>query len=352
MVPPLGVAAVTVLAAGAISELEGYGESLCSYELGPDGATFDEPVELRFAVPSEELARGVLVVARSSDGAVEPLNTTVDVSADPVALVATINHFTVVELVSGIYADITLLSPSLVDLGNAVPVDLRIELTPEQAADGGYDSGSYDVEEGFLGEWLALGSVSGSGPGDFVCSSPGFGSIAYSGLASVDFAPESGTGSFREVDGWTVRSRIDVVSGDIKCLGAGGEIGFLDESCQSADGSVSTECVFLDTVTLVGGDSAALLVSTDRSLAGAADEEMTISLVLNPPEGDIVLIECGPQQGCTSFFGPGFESFEVDLAIEISVIDGRTRPPKPTELTGMTIYLDAGPIQGIPNCRC
>jgi hypothetical protein len=332
VVPPSGVDAISVDEAGAIEELDGLGQSVRAYDLGPDGSTFDEPVQLRFEVTADEIAGGVLVVARSTDGAIEPLVATIDLSSEPAVVVAEIDHFTVVELRTGVYRDITVKAPAQIVVGGTVPVDLQIGLTSDQVASNYPSPDSFSVKEGASGEWSASGNVTGTGPGSFVCSSVGTGSVSYSGLIIVDYSLviEEGYRSIIEASAdpgrgflhpseWTAQGPVRNATANVECVEAATEVPIDDQTCVNfTTGEYADGCVLTEDVTVSGGSLATFTVSVDGSIGDGPEDSVKVFFIATNSDGEMVAFECGLGQGCIGWFGAGFAGLEVDLPVQYS----------------------------------
>lgn len=335
VIPPSGIDTVSIAEAGAIEELDGLGQSVRAYDLGPDGSTFDEPVQLRFEVTVDEIAGGVLVVARSTDGAIEPLVATIDLSSEPAVVVAEIDHFTVVELRTGVYRDITVKAPAQIVVGGTVPVDLQIGLTSDQLASDYPSPDSFSVKEGASGEWSASGNIAGSGPGSFVCSSVGTGSVSYSGLIVVDYQLVIKEGFRRIIEAsadpgrvfsqpseWIVQGPVRDATANVECVEAATEVQIDDQTCVNfTTGEYTNECVLTEGVTVSGGDFAAFAVSVDGPIGDGAEDSVKVFFVATNSDGEMVAFECGLGQGCIGWFGAGFASLEADLPVQYSESD-------------------------------
>jgi hypothetical protein len=336
VIPPDGAGDITIAEAGPIEEFEDFGQSLRSYELGPDGSTFDTPVELRFQVSADELERGVLVAARSSDGSVEPLDFSVDTSGTPV-VTATIDHFTVVELRWDFYRDITVKAPATANVGSSVPAELQVGFTSEQEAAGYSTREMYEISEGIEGAWSATGSITGTSPASFVCASAGPGVVTYSGRVIVQFLGRSsgGTALGPSVRGssWTVQGPVQDANANVECIQAA-EVPPEDVKCRDTtmgDDAALDECTVTDAVWVsVAEADANIAVYTSEPLQQGTEAKVVLSLFGVDAEGVPVLIECGVDQGCIGFFGAGFANFEAPFGIEsleVAAIWSFTRVP-------------------------
>jgi hypothetical protein len=316
VIAPAGSGVVTVVEAEGIEELDSVGSSLRAYELGPDGSTFDEPVELRFEATLDELAGGVLVAARSSDGTVEPLEATIEISGESAVIVATIRHFTRVELRYGFYADVTVKTPGQVTKG--APVEVELQTTSKSLEEGEV----LTVKEGTGGEWSATGGVSGAGPDSFVCESVGQGSVSYSGLIIFRFVffDEDFDGDITE--DWTVQGPVKNASGNVECVEAGTVVPPEDTECTDLNAQDTTGCVNVSEFVVSGGNSPTVRLSTDPALTGAPDEKVTIALLAEDSDGQPVMIQCSETDGCFGYFGQGFSTFVGDFTIEPTIEDG------------------------------
>ncbi len=347
VVPPDGSGAITVAAAGSIEEFDGFGESLRSYELGPDGSTFDTPVELRFQVNADELSRGVLVATRSADGSIEPLDFTVDTSGSPV-VVATIDHFTVVELRWDFYRDITVNAPASVAVGDSVPAELQVGYTPEQITAGYSARELFSIREGVDGAWSASGSISGTEPTRFYCASLGSGTVSYSGLVIVEYVGSAtsagGLGPARGAESWTVQGAVQNADASVACVKQATEVPPEDVKCRDAamgDDAELGECTVTEKVFFDAGDPGTFEVLTNEPLQPGPQGRVVLSLFGLTPEGELVAIECGTEQDCVGFFGAGFVNFTALFPIESSVAEAVWRFSRvPLTVEGINIVLE------------
>ncbi len=346
VIPPAEAGDITIAEAGPIEEFEDFGQSLRSYELGPDGSTFDTPVELRFQVSAGELARGVLVAARSSDGSIEPLDFTVDTSGSPV-VVATIDHFTVVELRWDFYRDITVKAPASENVDSFVPAELQVGFTSEQVAAGYSGPELFEISEGIEGAWSASGSISGNSRESLFCASAGPGVVTYSGRVIVEYVGRSSgasaLGPAVRGSSWTVQGPVQDANANVECVQAA-EVPPEDVKCRDTtmgDDAELDECTVTEKVFFDAGDPGAFEVLTSEPLQPGPKGKVVLSLFGLTPEGEFVAIECGTEQGCVGFFGPGFVNFTALFPIESSVAETVWRFSRvPLTVEGFNIVLE------------
>ncbi|VAW09092.1 hypothetical protein MNBD_ACTINO02-1428 [hydrothermal vent metagenome] len=347
VVPPAGAGDITIAEAGPIVEFEDFGQSLRSYELGPDGSTFDTPVELRFQVNADELARGVLVAARSSDGSVEPLDFTIESSGGPV-VVATIDHFTVVELRWDFYRDITVKAPASENVDSFVLAGLQVGFTAEQVAAGYSGPELFEISEGIEGAWSASGSISGSSRESLFCASAGPGVVTYSGRAIIEYVGRSSgasaLGPAVRGSSWTVQGPVQDANANVECVQAA-EVPPEDVKCRDTtmgDDAGLDECTVTDSVWVsVAEGDATIAVLTDEPLQPGPKGKMVLSLFGLTPEGELVAIECGAEQDCVGFFGAGFVNFTALFPIVSSVAEAVWRFSRvPLTVEGINIVLE------------
>ncbi len=351
VIPPAGSAPVTITAGDPITELEGLGESLRAYELGPDGATFEQPVELRFEVTEDELAGGALVTARSSDGSLEALEATVDQSGESAVITAAIDHFTVVEVRFGLYVAITVKAPTRANVGEQVLASLKIELSPNLVPEGTSLPGTLQADAQYRRDeteaspgWSSSGSISGPDPSDFWCDSAGTGSISYSGVVYTRYTGAYLSERDREF-GWQVTTSASGLSATVECVEEGVEVPPEDVKCRDRNtGEYTDGCTVAETVTVTDGETVNFGIVTDKTLTAGVDQSVVLSLFAETADGAIVAIECGLNQGCVGFYGAGFANFDADFPIESTVTDGVwTFASVPLTVAGSNVMLDVSP---------
>ena len=118
--------AITVQMVEDIEVLADWLVPLVGYELGPSGTEFSTPVELRFAVSSEQLEAGLTAVLQSADGSFEPIGLDAIEENGSIIAVAKVDHFSVASFhrihpsdqFSGQAIDL----PPVMNVGTSVPL--------------------------------------------------------------------------------------------------------------------------------------------------------------------------------------------------------------------------------------
>ncbi len=306
---PAGSGPITIDGANPIEELSGIGESLHAWELGPDGSTFTEAVELRFSVSADDLADGLFAASRSTDGTLEAIELTLEGGDDSFELVGEISHFTRIELRNGAALDVILNAPAEAEVDSSFDFWLSLTTGETEGLTQTPDRGGLKADETF---------ITAGRRGRATCIDEGTGSVRFEGALSIEstwLSPDA----IRAIPEWGGFGFINV-SKAVNCVKLGKELPPEDQQCidrntgESAEDCLNPEKVSIST----GTDGTAIL---DIGFDGApADTDVTLELVVN--DGDeLIVVDCSNVQGCTIFYGPGFADVDSDLEFDSTTSD-------------------------------
>jgi len=300
VIPPVGSGPITV---DVIETAEGLG----SYELGPDGARFDEPVLVEFRVTAEDLAGGVFGFVESSDGTIEGLHLELDDVGDGQIVRASLNHFSRVGFLGGAHPDdpvgaISLSAPGEVTVGDNVPLSLEAKVGSAYSRLGSLELA---VDSGGPDNWLINPPLEGTPPGSVVCTEPGTPIVTVNGLFEFEWwvIPEIITGPVEAEGGGTAAFSEEA---QINCVQRT-PIREVDRKCFDVDtGLEATGCPFAESVSVSGTDSPSFRIDFAEL---ASDLDVIFSVFMNANESDPILIEHHSDGTTNGYHGLGFSSF-------------------------------------------
>ena len=367
--PPEGSGPITVEPAEPIDALDGLGSSVVAYELGPDGSVFDEPVELRFAVDAATATSGVVVTAQSSDGTLEALAVTIEPTASGFDAVALLDHFTRVEMRSGVASPIAVLDSSQFEIGSDIVADLRadvgVDVVPGVVSDVSVELRGVPEVTG-----IPEGAVSTSaGSTDaFACVGPGGGLITLNSLMRVEVLGSPQSAAPQQLT-WPTEVPVIDLEVPVECNAPATELTVLDMRCiNRLTGETTDGCAYPDAVTISNPDDPQILVR------GANMIETDIDVVLSIYTGEI-LAECDVAGSCNIFSAPSFGGVEtewpttgtpegdgtfrfgqvpvrggpdgvvVDVPPGVDTFEGEELPGGPQPLVEVTVFVQVGDIQ-------
>lgn len=315
--------ASSTVQAGALDQFVG------GFELGPDGATFDPPLQGFIELADAEIERGVAVL-HVHDGDAEPLPT------ERVAggLTFEISGFSAIEIYT--VSDVgELLAPAsaVVDEGFEITFRWGDQITP-------------------LSQYIAPGDESGlvaSGPIEvndrqFVCTAVGSGAVGYRGTFT-----QARIG--REAVFFPYRHREIDATARVECIDAAVAIEPSDTRCvDTATGDLAEGCPTVDQLNPrfrgTSAEGGVLEIEFLLDLATLSPgTEATVSIGGRDPAGGWRFLELSAD-GSTGFHGSGFENYEPDPGgpvcrptLDALTCSGVTAHP---ELTPPTVALPGG----------
>ena len=367
--PPRGAGPITVEPGEPIAALDGLGVSVAAYELGPDGSVFDEPVELRFAVDAATAMSGIIVTAESSDGTLDALAVTIEQTADGFEAVALLDHFTRVDLRSGVASPVAVLDSDRFEIGTDFAAGLRagvgVDVVPGAVSD-------VAVEFRGISEpaWTTSGVVTTTSTATdvFVCERPGGGLVALSGVMRIEVLGSAGSAAPQPLT-WPTEVPVVDLEVPVECNAPATELAVLDMRCiDRLTGETADGCAYPDVVSISNPDNPEILV------AGATMTDADIDVVLSIYTGEI-LAECDLVGVCNVFSAPSFGGVEtdwptsgvtvgegtfrfsqvplrsgpdgvvVDVPPGVDMFEGSDLPGGPQPLVEVTVFVHVGDIQ-------
>ncbi len=310
--PPAGSGAITI---DDLMPDESGVAVLGSYDLGPDGAHFDEPVQIDFQVSSEDLAGGVVGYVESTDGSVEGLTLElVDTDAGRVVR-SSLSHFSRVTYIHGLdpaegTSIIYLPSPNEVTVGDTLDFSLVGWIDPTTP---GSDSKVLMVDSRRPENWLINPPLEGTPPFPVTCTEPGTPVITVDGVFDTTFLVYQDGGTATQVNGTVAFSderqitcveRAPIREADFRCIEVG--TGLETTGCPVPEVSVS--------VTHPG----AFLADFEYP---KADLSVIFSLFMNEDEANPILIEYHSDGTTYGYAGLGFSAFPPGGAITGEGVD-------------------------------
>jgi hypothetical protein len=298
--PPAGSGPITI---DVVAPEEGVIGVLGIYELGPDGAQFDEPVQVEFRVTSDDLAGGVFGVVESADGSVEGLILELVDSGDGRVVRTSLDHFSRMIFWDGGdgggSAVVRLEAPLEVTVGARVPLELVAEET--RGSFGGLLVGDLVVHDADVAEnWLINPPLEGTPPNAVICTAPGTPFVKVDGVFDITW--HYGDSSLLQA---VVGTFAISQEAQITCVKPT-PIKHLDFKCLDAITGFETISCTVPEVSIFGTDPAEFRIGFDYP---AADLDVGFSLFMNFDESNPVLIERHSDGRINGFYGLGFASF-------------------------------------------
>lgn len=262
---------------------------LNTYELGPDGSTFETPVEVRVSITNEDLAAGVAVVLESSDGSIESVNIEIVTENNDKYLVGEIDHFSRLRILKLNASEVEVVLPVEMLVDESVPLVLR-----HRGQQVDFPT-THD-------QWIFVAPLALAGAEAVTCLSEGPGLAEFAGETSFELV----NSSFLQPE--TIRFVADLTAvGEVVCVRST-PIKFADQRCvDMLTGAEAEGCLFPSSVTISGSDPAVLKIN----YADAAEApEVILSVFMNDDESNPILLERHSDGRFNGFSGLGFGPFE------------------------------------------